>query len=164
MKKQKRVRTHWKQRCKELELELANARTALHYSQYRQQKLADSLMRRLSERLSRPALYLAGPMSGVPQHNKPFFNQLARQLEEDCDFRVLNPAGTDGGSTDKSRSFYLGRALELVKQSAGIVCMSDWYDSPGAKLEVQMATQLGKPVFVLKDDKWWETRDRVVKE
>lgn len=39
-------------------------------------------------------LYLAGPMSGIPQFNFPLFNAAAHQLRNDG-WRVINPAETD---------------------------------------------------------------------
>ena len=92
------------------------------------------------------AIYLSGPMTGLPDYNYPAFNEAAAQLRQ-FGFRVLNPAEIFGGDMTRSRSEYLkADLLVLIQEAELVVTLPEWEQSAGARLEVEVAFQLGLPV------------------
>lgn len=95
-------------------------------------------------------LYVAGPMTGLPEFNYPEFNRVAAVLTE-RGFAVENPAlnpeppcGTWAG--------WLRIALTQMMRCDGVARLPDWQHSRGAMLEVYVARSLGMPV--LDWDRW----------
>jgi nucleoside 2-deoxyribosyltransferase len=108
-------------------------------------------------------VYVAGPMSGLPQFNFPAFDAAAADLR-DRGFTVVSPAELDDpqqraaatasedGDADKLPTRYedfLARDAEYIVSDRveAIVVLPGWEDSRGANFEVFLATSLGKPVF-----------------
>lgn len=85
-------------------------------------------------------LYIAGPMTGIPEYNYPAFND-AETLLKSVGFKVLNPARQGFGLTYDE---YLKRAMADVFACDGIALLPDWENSPGAKAEVALADALKK--------------------
>ena len=97
-------------------------------------------------------LYLAGPMSGIPQHNFPAFDSAAAALRalgyeivspselDDPEERARCLASPDGTGFGKdSWGTLLGRDVALIADSVdGIVFLPRWYESRGARLEAQI--------------------------
>jgi Domain of unknown function (DUF4406) len=100
-------------------------------------------------------VYLAGPMSGIPQFNFPAFFEAANRLREDG-FEVVSPAeidnaedsgaalaSPDGDPTNrvamnnKTWGDFLARDVKLIADSGieGIVFLRGWHKSRGARLE-----------------------------
>src|ERR1700691_2857057 len=96
-------------------------------------------------------IYLAGPMSGLPQFNFPAFYAAAEKLRADG-FEVVSPAelddaedkgaalkSKDGNAADAKRSWvdFLARDVKLLADTGiqGIVFLPNWQNSKGAKLE-----------------------------
>lgn len=95
-------------------------------------------------------IYLAGPMTGLPECNYPAFNAAAAQLRE-LGHTVLNPAenlvpvcGTWQG--------YMGMALAQLVQCECIVLLPGWADSRGALIERKLAQVLKMDVVHFLDD------------
>lgn len=89
-------------------------------------------------------LYVAGPMSGYPLNNYPEFNRVAAELRS-AGYTVVNPAevGPEG------RSHY----VDLLRQDLmdmmtchGVAVIDQWWESGGARNEVQVAGILKMPV------------------
>lgn len=93
----------------------------------------------------KPIIYIAGPMSGLPDFNRPAFNEAADKLRAEG-YPVNNPAELDGGSTDQPWEYYMRRALSLLVMSDEVRLLPGWLDSKGARLEVRTALALGLPV------------------
>lgn len=91
------------------------------------------------------SLYVAGPMTGLPDFNYPAFHGAAAVLRRNG-FVVLNPAETAGGDQTQTWEWYLRHALRQVTESDGIATLDGWWRSRGARLEVHVATALGMPV------------------
>lgn len=91
-------------------------------------------------------LYLAGKMTGEPEMGFPLFNATAAKLRSEG-FNVINPAETDGGSTDKSWNYYMRKDIAQMMQCDAVVALHNWKDSKGAKIEIQLAHDLGIPVI-----------------
>lgn len=91
-------------------------------------------------------LYLAGPMTGVVDHNFPAFHAAAGRLR-DAGYEVVNPAENFGGQTHLPRSSYMRTDLAMLLQCDAVVMLSGWEKSQGAKLEYLLAQELGLPVL-----------------
>jgi len=92
-------------------------------------------------------IYIAGPMSGYPEHNFPAFNRVAKGLR-DAGHEVVNPAELDGGDTSHSWEYYMRRDLPLLMGCEAVVLLNHWYQSKGAIMEVLVARALEKPFLV----------------
>lgn len=105
-------------------------------------------------------LYVAGPMTGLPDFNYPAFNTAAHTLRA-AGYDVLNPTQGRATPTEDEDGMtwadYMRLALVLVTQSDGIALLPDWQNSRGARLEVDVARALGMQVRMLKD--WPQLRD-----
>lgn len=102
-------------------------------------------------------LYIAGPMTGIEDHNFPAFNEAADQLRA-AGYEVENPA--DQGVVDGWEwADYLRHDLPLLLKCDGVALLSWWYRSRGAKLEHYVAVELGLPAYPLA---WWVKRAELV--
>jgi hypothetical protein len=96
-------------------------------------------------------IYIAGPMSGLPEHNFPAFNAAARQLRA-LGYDVLNPAEQAfNGDLTKPWEYYLRRDIPLLCRCDAVALLPEWSESRGAKLELYIAAQLGMDVRLLGD-------------
>lgn len=112
-------------------------------------------------------LYLAGPMSGIPQFNYPAFMTAAEQLREKG-YRVRNPAELDDPETKAAAMAspdgslgsgvcngetwgdFLARDVKLVADEVDGICLiAGWQYSRGARLEAFVALSVQKPVFFI---------------
>lgn len=87
-------------------------------------------------------LYIAGPMTHLPDYNRHNFNAAERRLRA-AGYDVLNPARTDLGP-DATWAGYMDLAIRQVLDADGIALLPGWERSRGANLEVHIAEQLGK--------------------
>lgn len=95
----------------------------------------------------KPIVYISGAMSGLPDSNYPAFNAAAAALRVQG-FTVLNPAENPAPPCG-SWAGYMRMALVQVTQAHGLVMLPGWESSRGARLEYQVATELGLPVITL---------------
>jgi hypothetical protein len=111
-------------------------------------------------------LYIAGPMTGIPQFNFPAFHEAARTLRV-LGIEVVSPAEMDeetevAGEALKSKDGklvngkiagqtwgdLLSRDVKIVADEVtGVALLSGWWRSKGAKLEVTVALLAGKEVY-----------------
>lgn len=87
-------------------------------------------------------LYIAGPMSGLPDFNYPEFYACEDALRE-RGYEPVNPARLFGGTAERTREEYMRAGLALLLEADGIVLLDNWKDSPGATLEHDVAHQCG---------------------
>jgi hypothetical protein len=85
-------------------------------------------------------IYIAGPMTGLPDFNFPAFNAMAAHLRS-LGFEVLNPA-EHGLPLDLHWSVYMRHALRQLLAADSIFFLKGWTSSRGAKLESMVATAL----------------------
>ncbi len=114
-------------------------------------------------------IYLAGPMSGLPQFNFPAFFEAAEALRRNG-FEVVSPAEIDNAEdaaaalaspdgamqtipSRKTWGDFLARDVKLLADTGiqGIVFLPGWEKSKGAKLEAF--------VGLLQGFKFWEYED-----
>lgn len=91
-------------------------------------------------------LYLAGPMTGLPDFNYPMFHRYAALLRG-RGYEVFNPAEAHGGQQDLPLWQYYAEDLPQVAAADGVAVLPGWQESTGAKIEVLVAQKLGKPVM-----------------
>lgn len=119
-------------------------------------------------------LYLAGPMTGIPQFNLPAFDEAASNLRivlggdgvdvvspaeiDDPATRAASLASSDGLLVDgllndETWGDFLSRDVKLVADEVdAIMVLPGWEKSKGARLEVFVARSVGKPVYDY--DRW----------
>jgi hypothetical protein len=102
-------------------------------------------------------VYLAGPMTGLPDYNFPAFMKAATSLRE-LGHTVFNPAEADlqmwgDMETIKQEANYrdcLRVDLNWILDHAEVIALlPGWVDSKGATLELMLAELLGLEVWGL---------------
>ena len=92
-------------------------------------------------------LYIAGPMTGLPEYNFPAFFAAEAELHT-AGYETENPARTgliDGyGWTDYMRS-----GITQLMRCEGVALLRGWGNSRGARLEVDIARSLDMDVRLL---------------
>lgn len=113
-------------------------------------------------------MYIAGPMTGVPQFNVPAFDALAKKLR-DAGNIVISPAELDseeirqellaspdgqyefGGAITQDGSTwadFLARDVKLIADEIDeIVVLPNWWKSRGARLEVFVGLLCKKRIY-----------------
>lgn len=86
-------------------------------------------------------VYLAGPMSGLPEFNYPAFNAEAARLRA-LGYEVENPA--ENPEQDSWES-YMRVSLPQMLSCDMIALLPDWHKSRGATIECNLATELKMP-------------------
>lgn len=98
-------------------------------------------------------LYIAGPMTGLPEYNYPAFFAAADSLAA-AGIDTINPARAEGREDCKSWQDFMRLGLIDVAQSDGIAVLPGWLGSRGARLEVHVALAIDLPVKPLNE--WLE--------
>lgn len=91
-------------------------------------------------------LYISGPMTGYPSHNYPAFREAAGRLRA-AGHEVLDPSENFGGATDRARHEYMRLDIQNVLAVEALYMLPGWQGSPGARLEVAIAQELGLPIY-----------------
>lgn len=99
----------------------------------------------------RKRIYIAGPMSGLPECNRPAFHAEANHQRQ-LDHIPLNPALLPEGLTQAE---YMGICIEMVKIADELIMLPGWRDSQGATAEFHLAIKLGKVIRQAEDGFAW---------
>lgn len=104
-------------------------------------------------------LYLAGPMSGLPEFNFPAFDAAAYRLRNQG-HEVISPADLDrqdgfdpSGATGFEvlslafRERFARNDLQALLEVDAVALLPGWQDSTGARNEVRIACWLGLPLL-----------------
>lgn len=89
-------------------------------------------------------IYIAGPMTGLPEYNLPAFAKAATALRA-VGYTSIDP-GRRGVIEGYTWSDYLRLALTDLLTCEAVAVLPGWENSNGAKLEVYVSQQLGMPV------------------
>lgn len=87
----------------------------------------------------KPRIYLAGPMTGLPDNNYPAFHAEAARLRA-IGFHVESPA--EGPAQDSWQSYMRVAIAQLVKCDA-VALLPGWQLSRGAMVEHRLAISMG---------------------
>lgn len=101
-------------------------------------------------------IYVAGPMSGLKEHNLPAFAHAAGDLDA-AGYVAVNP-GERGVIDGYSWRDYMVDAIRLLITCDGVALLPGWENSKGARLEFTIAHDLSmrtEPVD------WWVREKRV---
>ena len=91
-------------------------------------------------------IYIAGPMTGLPDYNFPAFHEAACYLRN-SGHDPLNPATSFDGRQDLEYEFYIREASRMVAAADCILMLPGWHKSKGANMELHMALVIGMPTF-----------------
>ena len=104
-------------------------------------------------------LYVAGPMTGLPEFNYPAFRAAAEELRT-LGYDVLNPVDAEDHNptpgTPQAWDWYMRHALRMVLDSDGIALLPGWENSRGATLEVHVGEALNLLILPIEE---WLTRE-----
>ena len=92
-------------------------------------------------------VYIAGPMTGLPQFNRPAFHQAALNLSFEHHV-PLNPAILPDGLTEAD---YLAVGITMLQRADAIFLLTGWQFSAGARAENALALKLGLEVIEQKE-------------
>jgi hypothetical protein len=92
------------------------------------------------------SIYISGPMGGMPGLNHDLFNSVAEKLRQKG-YEVLNPA-QNGVSHDSPREVHMHVDLQMLMTANAVLTLPDWQGSRGARLEVEVAEQIGIPIII----------------
>lgn len=92
-------------------------------------------------------IYIAGPMTGYPEHNFPAFHAAAEALRS-LGHEVVSPAELDASDDHEALAavpwdWYLRRDIKLLVDCEAICMLEGWERSKGATLERYIAKALG---------------------
>lgn len=99
----------------------------------------------------RKIIYIAGPMSGLPEYNRPAFHAEALHQQQKGHI-VLNPATLPDGLTQQQ---YMGICIEMVKIADEVIMLPNWVNSQGATAEFHYAMKCGKVIRQAEDGFVW---------
>lgn len=94
-------------------------------------------------------VYLSGPMSGLPDYNRPEFNAAAASLRS-LGYEVVNPAEVPEPPC-KSWEGYMKVAVAQLVRCDVVALLPGWGASRGARLEYRLAHDLGMVVVLVSD-------------
>lgn len=89
-------------------------------------------------------IYIAGPMTGMPDFNYPAFNEAAQHIRA-AGYEVENPAENDL-PPGKEWHEYLRNAISRMLTCEAVATLPGWSESKGAVLECDIAERLGMPI------------------
>lgn len=100
------------------------------------------------EKKMRPRIYIAGPMTGLPDYNFPAFHAAAAAWRAKG-WDVLNPAEAFDGDQTKEYKDYVAHDMTLLRSCHAIAMLPGW-DGPNARGSVwerAIALLFGLPVY-----------------
>src|SRR5690606_5086176 len=88
--------------------------------------------------INKATVYIAGPITGIPDFNHPAFFAAEGYLAG-LGFDVFNPARIDNSSTDKPYEFHIREAVKMLGQGGSIYLLEGWKKSRGARAQEHLA-------------------------
>lgn len=94
-------------------------------------------------------IYIAGPMTGLPEYNRPAFHAAAALIEA-SGHTALNPAMLPANLPDRA---YMPICTAMLEAAEGIYLLEGWEKSVGARAERLYARRQGLAEIFEKDVK-----------
>ncbi len=92
-------------------------------------------------------IYLSGPMTGLPDYNRPAFDERARLMRE-AGYIVNNPADISRQyGLDKPYAFFFRESMRMLLRSDVVYVFGDITNSKGAIMELNVAKTAEMPVI-----------------
>lgn len=91
-------------------------------------------------------IYLAGKITGDPDYRKKFEAAADYVRSQRPDAVILNPAVLPEGLDEQD---YMTITSQMLAAADEVMCLADWEDSEGAKVEVKLAGRIGKRIGFL---------------
>jgi hypothetical protein len=88
-------------------------------------------------------VYIAGPMTGLPDYNRAAFFAAEVDLKK-LGAKVLNPAYAPDGL--QSHASYMRIALAMVAEAECMFVLDNWHGSKGVAMEMDLAGRKGIPI------------------
>lgn len=99
-------------------------------------------------------VYVAGPMTGIPDFNYPAFNAAEKALAH-AGYFVLNPTHAERHNptpgTPQTWDWYMRHCIRMVLDADALALLPGWENSRGATLEHTIATALALDIRPLND-------------
>lgn len=92
-------------------------------------------------------IYIAGPMTGIPDFNYPAFHQVANTLRS-AGYDVINPAENPKPACGSWQG-YMRISVAQVASVDCLVMLPGWQQSRGARIEHTLAVDLGLKIFTM---------------
>ena len=89
-------------------------------------------------------IYISGAVTSDPDFRKKF--DKAEKLLYTKGYIPVNPV--KGEEDGKDWSYYMKKDIQKLLSCDAIYVLSDWYDSKGARLEINIALELGLEVIL----------------
>ncbi|BDC81810.1 DUF4406 domain-containing protein [Aeromonas hydrophila] len=105
-------------------------------------------------------IYIAGPMTGLPDFNRPAFYGVMREISH-AKVVPLNPAILPDGLEQHE---YMAICIEMVKIADALVMLPGWEGSEGAFAEYTLAKKLGKRILMMPEMSFFLDRVKAGKE
>lgn len=100
-------------------------------------------------------VYIAGPMTGLPEHNRPAFYAAAAKLNAIPYVTALNPAVLPGSLPDKA---YMPICTAMLEAADAIYMLTGWEKSVGARCERLYAKRQRK---IILDEEYVYSREMI---
>jgi hypothetical protein len=98
-------------------------------------------------------IYIAGPMTGLPNYNFEAFNTVAAILRFAYPKSlIINPAENFDAVQTHPREVYMRQDIKQLMRAATVVMLEGWQASEGATLEYDIAEALGLEIRLLEVD------------
>ena len=89
-------------------------------------------------------IYIAGPMTGLADYNKPAFDAAHVKLADS--WVVINPSNNFGGDQTLEHSQYMRYSIHQLLISDAVYMLKGWMESTGARVEYEVSLSLGLEV------------------
>lgn len=94
-------------------------------------------------------IYIAGPMSGLPDNNYPAFRAAAEKLRA-AGYEVCSPAELEMPD-DISWEGWMKASIHLMLECTTLALLPEWHKSTGARMEQDLAVKLRMKCLPLDD-------------
>ena len=101
---------------------------------------------------NKKTIYIAGPMSGLPNYNKEAFDSAAKQIKQmwictNLPRVVINPASNFGGDQTLTHAQYMRYSIHQLLIVDAVYMLNNWQFSDGAQAEHTIAKSLGLDIY-----------------